>query len=696
MKILQYLMPISGVIALVYAIFLFYSLKKQDAGNARMQEISGAIREGANTYLKRQYKAVAFVFILIALAMFALKTEGVPVIISPLIFLCGGLFSALSGYIGMNTATIANSRTAQAATDSLNKGLRTAFKSGSVMGIVVVGLALLHISMWYFGLEWYFTNVNIILDEITRQGVINMLLLTSGMGTSLFALFARVGGGIFTKAADVGADLVGKVEKNIPEDDPRNPAVIADNVGDNVGDVAGMGADLYESYFGSIIAACALSFVGGYGMNGIILIFALAGVGILASIIGGLFVRTKEDTKQSVLLAALRRGTNISSILVIICSFFLVRYLLGSENLGVFGAIIVGLVAGVVIGLITEYYTSADNKPTKEVASSAKTGAATIIINGMAVGMASTALPVLTIVAAILGSFFLCGGATNATSGLFGIAIAAVGMLSTLGITLATDAYGPVADNAGGIAEMAGLPSYVRERTDALDSLGNTTAATGKGFAIGSAALTALSLIVTFRDKLGVAMEFSLFDPKLLMGLMIGGMLPFLFSSMVMKAVGRAAQSIVVEVRRQFAEIKGLMEGEAKPDYASCVDLCTKAAQKEMIIPSIIAVIAPLATGLLLGVTAVAGLLAGAVITGFVLSIMMSNAGGAWDNAKKYIETGEYGGKGSDAHHAAVVGDTVGDPFKDTAGPSLNILIKLVSIVSVVFATLMLTYSILK
>ena len=695
LETIAYLMPLAAVIALVYAAYLFFSIKKKDEGTEKMREISAAIREGAHAYLKRQYVGVIIVFAVVAVAMFAIAPSGLPRFFAPLAFISGGLFSGLAGYVGMTTATNSNARTAQEASQSLNRGLKVAFSSGSVMGLTVVGLELVHISVWYFGLNAYLTNVQYIANYAERMSLISSILLISGMGASLFALFARVGGGIFTKAADVGADLARKVENNIPEDDPRNPAVIADNVGDNVGDVAGMGADLYESYVGSIIAASSLSIAGGFGMKGIILIFLLAACGLICSIIGGFFVKTKENTQQSVLLAALRRGVNLSSVLVAVVAFFLVRYILGPENLGIYWSILAGLLAGVIIGLITEYFTSAEFKPTKNLASTATTGPATIIIDGLAVGMQSTAMPVIVVGIAVLVSYFLSGGASNASAGLFGISIAAVGMLSTLGITLATDAYGPVADNAGGIAEMAGLPPYVRERTDALDSLGNTTAATGKGFAIGSAALTALALIATFKDKINIDISFSLLNPQVLIGLFIGGMLPFLFAAMTMKSVGRSAQSIVVEVRRQFKEIKGLMEGTAKADYAKCVDICTRAAQKEMILPALTTLIAPILTGLILGVEGVGGLLVGTVVTGFVLAIMMSNSGGSWDNAKKYIETGELGGKGSEAHKAAVVGDTVGDPFKDTSGPALNILIKLVSVVAVVFATVIMTYSLL-
>ncbi|MGE5604893.1 MAG: sodium-translocating pyrophosphatase, partial [Bacteroidota bacterium] len=581
-------------------------------------------------------------------------------------------------------------------------------KSGAVMGLVVVGLGLLDLSIWFLVLKYIF---NAGIQEITST------MLNFGMGASSMALFARVGGGIFTKAADVGADLVGKVEAGIPEDDPRNPAVIADNVGDNVGDVAGMGGDLYESYVGSIVATSALAVAAGLGINGVMIPMIMAVVGVLASIVGTWFVRSDEKAEQKVLLAALRKGTYTSSIIVAVVSYPLIGYVLGWDKIGVYGAVLAGLVGGVIIGAITEYYTSGSYKPTQGIADSATTGPATVIIGGLAVGMYSTFLPVLVVAIAILVSYFAAGGASSFGMGLYGIAISAVGMLSTLGITLATDAYGPVADNAGGIAEMTGLGKEVRQRTDALDSLGNTTAATGKGFAIGSAALTALALIASFTEKVQYESELlikagrteqwlqeasklndflDLTNPQVLVGLIIGAMLPFLFSAMTMQAVGRAAQSIVMEVRRQFKEIVGLMEGKAKPDYANCVDICTKAAQKEMVMPALSAIIAPVAVGLLVGVKGVAGLLAGSTAAGFVLAVMMANSGGAWDNAKKYIEEGNFGGKGSDPHKAAVVGDTVGDPFKDTSGPSLNILIKLTSMVSVVFATFILNNALFK
>jgi K(+)-stimulated pyrophosphate-energized sodium pump len=567
------------------------------------------------------------------------------------------------------------------------------------MGLVVVGLGLLDLSIWYYFLDWYYSTHPIPLgaDKITA---ITSTMLCFGMGASSQALFARVGGGIFTKAADVGADLVGKVEAGIPEDDPRNPAVIADNVGDNVGDVAGMGADLYESYVGSIVATSALGVAAGLGVAGVTVPMVMAAVGVVSSIIGTFFVSSKEEASQKVLLAALRKGVFASSILVAIISYFLVKVTLGNQHLGVYWSVLSGLIAGVLIGLSTEFYTSSHFKPTQQVADASLTGPATVIIAGIAAGMVSTAIPVIVVGVAILLSFYLSGGTlANPSPGLYGVAISAVGMLSTLGITLATDAYGPVADNAGGNAQMARLDPEVRKRTDALDALGNTTAATGKGFAIGSAALTALALIAAYKDQValfGKTMELSLMNPRVLVGLFIGGMLPFLFCSMTMGAVGRAAGRIVVEVRRQFKEIVGLMEGKVKPDYARCVTIATSAAQKEMIIPSLMAIISPLAVGLLVGIEAEAGLLTGATISGFVLAVMMANSGGAWDNAKKYIEEGHHGGKGSPSHKAGVVGDTVGDPFKDTSGPSLNILIKLMSMVSIVFASFVISNTLFK
>ncbi len=692
------LAPVGSILALMFAAYLAFSILKKDEGTDKMKEIALAVRTGAKAYLKRQYLGVAMFFVAVFFILLALAFKNYLVIFVPFAFLTGGLFSGLSGFIGMSIATQSSNRTAAAAQKSLNSGLRVAFSSGAVMGLTVVGLGLLDLSIWYYFLNWYYTCHLIPLgtDKITA---ITSTMLCFGMGASSQALFARVGGGIFTKAADVGADLVGKVEAGIPEDDPRNPAVIADNVGDNVGDVAGMGADLYESYVGSIVATSALGVAAGLGVAGVTVPMVMAAVGVIASIVGTFFVRSKEEASQKVLLAALRKGVFVSSALVAVISYFLVRGVLGQQYMGIYWSVISGLVAGVLIGLVTEFYTSSGFAPTRSIADASLTGPATVIISGIAVGMISTAIPVIVVCVAILASFFLSGGSTNYGAGLYGVAISAVGMLSTLGITLATDAYGPVADNAGGNAQMANLPPEVRKRTDALDSLGNTTAATGKGFAIGSAALTALALIAAYRDQLALAgkeMNLSLMNPTVLVGLFLGGMLPFLFCAMTMRAVGRAAGKIVLEVRRQFKEIAGIMAGEAKPDYARCVNIATSAAQKEMIVPSLLAIIAPILVGLLIGVEAQAGLLMGALITGFVLAIMMANSGGAWDNAKKYIEEGHHGGKGSPAHKAGVVGDTVGDPFKDTSGPSLNILIKLMSMVSIVFASFVLKNSLFK
>jgi len=692
------LAPVGSILALTFAGYLAFSILKKDEGNERMKEIAQAVRIGARTYLKRQYLGVSIFFLVVFLILLYLALNKYLVIFVPFAFLTGGFFSGLSGFIGMSIATQSSNRTAAAAMKSLNSGLRVAFSSGAVMGLVVVGLGLLDLSIWYYFLNWYYSAhpIPIGTDKITA---ITSTMLCFGMGASSQALFARVGGGIFTKAADVGADLVGKVEAGIPEDDPRNPAVIADNVGDNVGDVAGMGADLYESYVGSIVATSALGVAAGLGVAGVTVPMVMAAVGVVSSIIGTFFVRSKEEASQRVLLAALRKGVFSSSILVAIFSYFLVKYTLGSQNLGVYWSVLSGLIAGVLIGLSTEFYTSSSFKPARSIADASLTGPATVIIAGIASGMMSTAIPVIVVCIAILISYFLSGGATNFNAGLYGVGISAVGMLSTLGITLATDAYGPVADNAGGNAEMSHLPPEVRKRTDALDALGNTTAATGKGFAIGSAALTALALIAAYREQVvlyGKEMNLSLMNPNVLVGLFIGGMLPFFFCSMTMQAVGRAAGKIVMEVRRQFKEIAGLMTGEAKPDYVRCVDIATAAAQKEMIIPSLLAIIAPIAVGLLIGVEAVVGLLTGATVTGFVLAVMMANSGGAWDNAKKYIEEGHHGGKGSPAHKAGVVGDTVGDPFKDTSGPSLNILIKLMSMVSIVFASFVISHSLFK
>ena len=698
----------AAAIALLFAFFTSRKVMRFSEGTDRMKHISASIRQGANAYLKRQYKVVIIFFavmfvILGVMAIFEFLTLYVP-----FAFITGGFFSALSGFIGMKIATAANARTANACQEGLNRGLRVAFSAGSVMGFTVVGLGLLDISVWYFLLRFVF---KLEADAITGA------MLTFGMGASSMALFARVGGGVFTKAADVGADLVGKVEAGIPEDDPRNPAVIADNVGDNVGDVAGMGADLYESYVGSVISACALGVVASSnfpqinGFMAMALPLLIAAVGIVASILGTFLVRTKEGASQKQLLRSLSRGTNFSAIIIAVAAFPLVYFVLDKEVWKLYFSILAGLVAGVLIGQATEYFTSDSYKPTRNLAATSETGTATIIIGGLSVGMLSTLLPIIIIAVAIIVAYFvptigLDAGAVSSV-GLYGIALAAVGMLSTLGITLATDAYGPVADNAGGIAEMAGLPKEVRQRTDALDSLGNTTAATGKGFAIGSAALTALALIASYistvQDKLAENPDaikkfldsLSITNPTVLVGLFVGACLPFVFAALTMNSVGRAAQSVVKEVRRQFKEITGLMDGKAEADYASCVDLCTKASLKEMILPTIVAVAVPIAVGMLLGPAGVVGMLAGATVSGFLMAVFMSNSGGAWDNAKKYIESGVHGGKGSDNHKAAVVGDTVGDPFKDTSGPAINILIKLLSMVSIVFAALVVNYSLL-
>ncbi|PHV69396.1 sodium-translocating pyrophosphatase [Sporanaerobium hydrogeniformans] len=694
------LAPIGATLALFFAIYFSLRVLKLDEGTDKMRDIAGKIRIGAKAYLVRQYKGVGIFFAGMFLVLLLLSYFKYVSVFVPYAFITGGFFSGLSGFLGMKIATSANARTAHACTKSLNGGLRVAFSSGAVMGLVVVGFGLLDLSIWYYILNWYYGSF----PEAERIVYITSSMLTFGMGASSMALFARVGGGIFTKAADVGADLVGKVEIGIPEDDPRNPAVIADNVGDNVGDVAGLGADLYESYVGSIVSSCALAVAAGLSMKGVIIPLVVAAIGVVASILGTFFVKTGEKASQKMLLGALRRGVYFSAILIAILSYFLVVNVLGKEHIGIYFSIISGLVAGIGIGYFAEYFTSSQYKPTKNLADSCKTGSATVIISGLSVGMLSTSLPVIIVGLSVIVSYILSGGIENFNMGLYGIAISAVGMLSTLGITLATDAYGPVADNAGGIAEMASLPAVVRERTDALDSLGNTTAATGKGFAIGSAALTALAFIAAYKDSVELlvkqhnidfAFDLSIINPEVLIGLFVGGMATYVFAALAMNSVSGAAGKIVMEVRRQFKEIPGLMEGKADPDYATCVDICTRAAQKELIKIALLAVATPLVIGLLLGPNGVAGLLAGATTTGFILAVMMANSGGAWDNAKKYIEEGNLGGKGSEAHKAAVVGDTVGDPFKDTAGPAINILIKLMSMVSIVFALFILSWSIL-
>ena len=693
---------VGAVVAGLFAVLQAKKVMGYSEGTEKMQKLAASIREGANAYLKRQYTTVLKVFAIVFVVLLVIAFASGGKMLSkftPFAFVTGGIWSMLAGLVGMKIATSSNARTAQAASESLNKGLRVAFSSGSVMGFTVVGLGMLDITIWFFLLRYAFG-----IDNPVQLGNI---MVMNGMGASFMALFARVGGGIYTKAADVGADLVGKVEAGIPEDDPRNPATIADNVGDNVGDVAGMGADLYESYVGSILATFALSAVGGYGFAGMLLPMALAVVGIICSIIGSFLVKTKENASQQALLKSLRTGTYTAAILAAVLAAPLCLLLLPNDGWGVYVAILCGLIGGCAIGYFTEYYTSDTYKPTQELAAASETGSATIIIGGISLGLKSTLTSILIVAAAVLISYFAAGGSKTIVDGaghfteafnkgLYGIGIAGVGMLSTLGITLATDAYGPVADNAGGIAEMAGLPEEVRERTDALDSLGNTTAATGKGFAIGSASLTALALLVSYvnivQDNTEEILNFTLTSPTVLVGLFIGAMLTFVFSAFTMSAVQRAAQSIVVEVRRQFKEIPGIMEYQADPDYAQCVSLCTQGALHEMVAPALLAIVVPLATGLILGPTGVVGLLGGVSVTGFAMAVFMSNAGGAWDNAKKYIEGGHHGGKGSEQHKAAVVGDTVGDPFKDTSGPSLNILIKLCSTVSIVFSGLILAF----
>ena len=728
-NVLFWFVPVASLLALAFAAYFYKQMKAESEGTERMAYIAKAVRQGAMAYLKQQYRVVIVVFICLAAIfavmayVFKIQNEWVP-----FAFLTGGFFSGLSGFFGMKTATYASARTANAARNSMNSGLRMAFRSGAVMGLVVVGLGLLDISVWYIVLDAFVpesTNPAIKLCFITTT------MLTFGMGASTQALFARVGGGIYTKAADVGADLVGKTEYNIPEDDPRNPATIADNVGDNVGDVAGMGADLYESYCGSILSTAALG-AAAFAQDGVEMqtkaVFApmlIAAVGIVLSIIGIFSVRTSEDASIKKLLSALSRGTNLSSVLIVAATFGIL-YALGIENwMGLSLAVVVGLLVGIVIGQATEYYTSQSYKPTQKVSESGVTGPATVIISGMGLGMLSTAIPVVAVVVGILLSYFLATGFSTdpemITIGLYGIAIASVGMLSTLGITLATDAYGPIADNAGGNAEMSGLEPEVRRRTDALDSLGNTTAATGKGFAIGSAALTALALLASYVEEIRIAMERSmpevlingkslmdanifdfmqyfnvtLMNPTVLCGIFIGAMMAFLFCGLTMNAVGRAAQKMVTEVRRQFTEIKGILEGKAEPDYSRCVEISTRGAQQEMIFPSLLAITVPVVVGVVLGVSGVVGLLIGSLSSGFMLAVFLANAGGAWDNAKKFVEEGNFGGKGSDVHKATVVGDTVGDPCKDTSGPSLNILIKLMSMVSIVMAGLTLSFSLI-
>lgn len=725
-----WLIPIASVVALGMAWFFFRSMMKEDEGTERMKEIAAHVRKGAMAYLKQQYKVVIIVFVVLAIVFafmaYVLKVQNPWV---PFAFLTGGLFSGLAGFFGMKTATYASARTAHGARTGLDKGLKIAFRSGAVMGLVVVGLGLLDIAIWFIVLNAVYAGESTALITITTT------MLTFGMGASTQALFARVGGGIYTKAADVGADLVGKVEANIPEDDPRNPATIADNVGDNVGDVAGMGADLYESYCGSILSTAALGATA-FAMNSdmqlraVIAPMIIAAIGIFLSLIGIYLVRTKEGASMKNLLHSLGLGTNVSAGLIAVATF-IILYLLGIENwLGLSFSVISGLVAGVIIGQATEYYTSQSYKPTQKIAEASQTGPATVIIKGIGTGMISTMVPVVTISVAIMLSFLCANGfdismsAKSISTGLYGIGIAAVGMLSTLGITLATDAYGPIADNAGGNAEMSGLGKEVRERTDALDALGNTTAATGKGFAIGSAALTALALLASYIEEIKIAMiravengkqyvdaagnlfdpsnastidfinffQVNLINPKVLVGAFLGAMAAFLFCGLTMGAVGRAAESMVQEVRRQFREIQGILEGKATPDYGRCVEISTRSAQREMIIPSLLAIIIPIVVGLVLGAAGVLGLLTGGLAAGFTLAVFMSNSGGAWDNAKKLIEEGNFGGKGSENHKATIVGDTVGDPFKDTSGPSLNILIKLMSMVSIVMAGLTIAF----
>ena len=721
MNTLFYLVPAASIIALAFAYIFFRQMMKEDEGTPTMKEIALYVRQGAMAYLKQQYKIVIIVFIVLA-AVFAVLAYGFHIQNPwvPFAFLTGGFFSGLAGFVGMRTATYASGRTANAARKSLNHGLKIAFRSGAVMGLTVVGLGLLDIALW-----WFLLNLFIPEGDLTTSQeiiVIATAMLTFGMGASTQALFARVGGGIYTKAADVGADIVGKVETDLPEDDPRNPATIADNVGDNVGDVAGMGADLYESYCGSILSTMALGASAFYSMGtemqlkSILAPMLIAAAGVVLSVASIFTVRTKEGAGMGQLLKSMSFGTNLAAILSAFATFGILALVFGTETSDWWHfslSVVSGLIAGVVIGKATEYYTSHSYKPTQKLAEAAQTGPATVIINGVGLGMISTAIPVIAIVCAIVLSFLFATGFNMKdiiaepallSKGLYGVAIAAVGMLSTLGITLATDAYGPIADNAGGNAQMSELEPKVRERTDVLDALGNTTAATGKGFAIGSAALTALALLASYIEELKIAMgpageglsivdvldrfNVSLMNPAVLAGVFLGAMMAFLFCGLTMNAVGRAAQKMVVEVRRQFREIKGILEGKQRPDYSRCVEISTKAAQKEMIFPSVLAIVVPVLVGVILGPAGVLGLLAGALGAGFVLAIFLANSGGAWDNAKKYVEEGNFGGKNSESHHATVVGDTVGDPFKDTSGPSLNILIKLMSMVSIVMAGL--------
>ena len=734
LTVLMYVVLAASVLALGFAFYFYRSMLSKDEGTELMKKIASHVRKGAMAYLKQQYKVVTIVFVILAVIFAVMAYFKLQNGIVWFAFLTGGFFSGLAGFFGMKTATYASARTANAARQSLNSGLQVAFRSGAVMGLTVVGLALLDISGWFLVLQK--TGLLALVGADADLITITTTMLTFGMGASTQALFARVGGGIYTKAADVGADLVGKTEYNIPEDDPRNPATIADNVGDNVGDVAGMGADLYESYAGSILATMALgasafatSAVEGMQMKAVLAPSLIAACGVLLSIIGIYLVRTKEGAGMKELLRALSIGTNTAAVLIAAATFGIFAWLFGTETSQwwqVSLSVVVGLLAGVIIGQSTEYYTSQSYKPTQKVSESSQTGPATVIISGLGLGMLSTAIPVVTVGVAIILAYLCANGfhvefsATNLSMGLYGIGIAAVGMLSTLGITLATDAYGPIADNAGGNAEMSGLPAEVRQRTDALDALGNTTAATGKGFAIGSAALTALALLASYVEEIKIALirtgealpngveaaqatlvdfmnayNVNLMNPIVLVGIFIGSMMAFLFCGLTMNAVGRAAQKMVEEVRRQFQTIKGILEGKADPDYARCVAISTKGAQHEMLLPSILAIVVPIVTGLVLGVAGVLGLLIGGLATGFVLAVFMANAGGAWDNAKKYVEEGHFGGKGSDCHKATVVGDTVGDPFKDTSGPSLNILIKLMSMVSIVMAGLTVTYHLL-